>query len=134
GRERDGLNAAFVAGHLEQRPAAGLPDARRAIAAAGGDGLAARRERDRLDPFLLSLELTQLAAGLDFPESDGAVAAAGEDRRAVGREGDGAHLALMPAELTQFLAGGGVPETHDAVPAAGGDGLAVGRERDRRDG
>ena len=120
-------HGAFVAAALLQFLAAGrVPDADRAVAAAGDDLLPVEAEGHARDRIVVPFDRPHGLAGLRVPKLDQAVVAAGDDPLAVAAPGHAGGLGRMVLERQHDAVGLEIPNGHGAVFAGQGQTLAVG--------
>src|SRR5262249_2419501 len=109
-----------------------VPEAERAVLAAGGEDLSVGGEGHREDEAGVARE-GAAGRGGEGAEREGRAAGEGQGLPGAG-EGDGGDRAgALPGEGAARAGGGGRPEADRAVEAGGGEELAVGREDDRDD-
>src|SRR5262249_16663564 len=114
-------------------PGRRVPQAQRAVAAAGDNPLAVCQESDGADVGEVALVSAQhpdlLARGRVPQAHDAFVVGASSQGLAVAGEGQRTDGARVPLEVVAALAGGEVPEPNDVAAASrGGQELAVGRQ------
>jgi hypothetical protein len=132
--ESDETDGGLMApGSADELASGGIPDARRLVAATGGDEAIVRAERDRLHSRGMGDGRQPQFAGGHVPQPGGTILAAGEEGLAVMAENRGLDRSVMHQRFPAKFAGRRIPEPHSVVVPGGAGVAAVRTEGDGAD-